>query len=1320
MKRQLFLALALAIAACWFSETIGLTQITKPRSQKTTSQSQKKTQKKSQPIQAKTPNKRKPSPEAAQQSPSGDREDTRVEQEFLRQRTYPSGEIPEGAYERALEQWQQFSGAVSEDLAQTEKALDRMAAATITGTTWVPIGPSPIHQQYEFPPMSGTILTSEANGRVNAIAVSPNNPNIIYIGAAFGGVWKSTNGGINWIPLFDQQPSLGVGESNALAIDPNNTDTIYVGTSSRWLSTFAFNGRNGVRTGILRSTDGGGSWVVLGADYPPGVSGNADSTFRNANVNRIIVDPANSNRMYAAASNGLYTSNNGGRDWTRGTNGTGDAETLSLDTSSPVGARALFAGVRNSGVWRSLDGGQNWTQVLRQTTPAVAGALTMNGWGFGKVAVAIAPPTALPNPNGVQVIYVTMEGTGVALDSMGNPILDSMGNRIPAPDPIGVFQSTDQGATWTQRPGIFAAGRRDTQGGFNLTLGVDPASPGNGTNDIIYYGAVGMFRSTDSGANFANTQNSMHPDTHADWTFIRRPGMPSIVYTGNDGGIWRSDDDGARWSGTGMPGAPPTINAGGFQTALIYNLTVKNDMTASVTLAGLQDNGIIRSIGSLGWDDTAGGDGWDVRFDAVMTDRAYQTGGFYCCGNPCTLALRSGNDGASWPDIIRSGIPDTELGCGLVSVAVDPNQAGVLYVSGFASSLFQSRDAGGSYRNIGNLRGRVGDADVARANSNFVVAAVTNQVWVSTNALATTVGAPSGVTFTNITRNLPNRSVTRVAFDPNDPNVIYATLSGFGTGHILRTTITGTDWTDISPVVIGGGIFDVSFNAIALDGGTTPTTIYVGTDLGVIRSVDGGASWTAVDDQHMPNVPVTDLALNPQAKVLRAATFGRGVFELKTASGPVIAVSVENGAQFAACVGQSVTANIQVYNVGTTNLRVDSVHRLFGSSDFSVLPIPSPPLNIGASSSVNFTVRFMPTTAGIQTATIRIASDDPASPFYDLIVTGTGSSATIVVNDPITFDKTCPGQTNNKTLTIGNSGMCDLVVKSITSSSPEFKVVGVVPFPLVITPGSTRDVTIQFMPMGFTVDPMRMANLTITSNDLVTPNRLVKVIGTVPPPVIQAAPDPLDFGKVCLSKSKELPLTIRNTGECNLTVSSISFSSTEFKLVSPPTFPFVIPPGGSRVVIVSFMPVGSTGARMAAMTINSDDPANPAKAITLKGEAPVSAIAISGSMDWGDLMVGKFKDQVINITNTEACDLAITLVCEIQNGIPQQPSTEFNVVSPLSYPVIIPGGSTLPIKIRFKPERKGPRSATLIVMGFDPQTSSLILTTKYALKGTGK
>jgi hypothetical protein len=241
------------------------------------------------------------------------------------------------------------------------------------------------------------------------------------------------------------------------------------------------------------------------------------------------------------------------------------------------------------------------------------------------------------------------------------------------------------------------------------------------------------------------------------------------------------------------------------------------------------------------------------------------------------------------------------------------------------------------------------------------------------------------------------------------------------------------------------------------------------------------------------------------------------------------------------------------------------------------------------------------------------------------------------------------------------------------------------------------------------------------SNDLNTPNKTVKVIGTVPPPVIQAMPDPLDFGKVCLGKSKELPLTIRNTGECNLTVAGITFSSPEFKLVSPPTFPFVIPPGGSRVVMVSFMPVGNTGTRMETMTINSDDPVTPLKIVTVKGEAPVSDIAISGPMDWGVVAVGKFKDLVIDITNTEACDLAITFVCEIRNGVPQQASVEFNVVSPtLNYPLLIPAGGTLPVRIRFKPERTGPRSAILVVKGYDPQTSTLMVMKTYPLKGTGK
>jgi hypothetical protein len=294
----------------------------------------------------------------------------------------------------------------------------------------------------------------------------------------------------------------------------------------------------------------------------------------------------------------------------------------------------------------------------------------------------------------------------------------------------------------------------------------------------------------------------------------------------------------------------------------------------------------------------------DTEFDAVNTSTAYVSSGFWSPA-PCTRIWRSVDDGVTWGQGPGTGVEitpwgtTTDQGCYLAPLKADPSNGGTLYASG-SQNLWQTRDSGGTWRIIRNTGG-TGQIAVAPANSNNVAFAIGRDVFVSTNALAATVGAPSGVTFTSITRNLPNRIVTRVAFDPSDPSVIYVVLSGFGTGHVFRTTITGTTWTDISPAVGSGAIFDVPFNALALDGGTSPTTIYAGTDLGVIRSVNGGTSWTALDDQHLPNVPVTELVLNSQAKVLRAATFGRGVFELKAASGPVIAVSVENGATFNAC-----------------------------------------------------------------------------------------------------------------------------------------------------------------------------------------------------------------------------------------------------------------------------------------------------------------------------------------------------------------------------------------------------------------------------------
>ena len=154
-----------------------------------------------------------------------------------------------------------------------------------------------------------------------------------------------------------------------------------------------------------------------------------------------------------------------------------------LDTSSPVGSRILYARANGQGVFQSTDGGQQWTQILFPSTVAS---------GFGKVTVAIPPPTSSPNPGGVQVLYASMQGTG-------------------ANDPVGVFLSTNQGLTWTQQSAANIPTR--TQGSYSFHFAVDPASPGDGINDIIYFGTVTQARSVDSGQNFSGLQRAArrHP-----------------------------------------------------------------------------------------------------------------------------------------------------------------------------------------------------------------------------------------------------------------------------------------------------------------------------------------------------------------------------------------------------------------------------------------------------------------------------------------------------------------------------------------------------------------------------------------------------------------------------------------------------------------------------------------------------------------------------------------------------------------------------------------------------------------------------------------
>jgi photosystem II stability/assembly factor-like uncharacterized protein len=1110
---------------------------------------------------------------------------------------------------------------------------------SLNGTVWAPIGPSPMNEG-----------GAQDNGLVTAIAVNPNNTNVIYLGTAQGGVWRSGDGGNNWTPLFDQQPVLGIGEPGGIAIDPKNTNIIYVGTSNR-VGSAEPDTIGQPTAGLFKSIDGGASWIALGSGYPAGNTGNAQALFKGQTINIILVDPA-SGVLYLAAVGGVFTSIDGGLNWTAATGIGTDTRSLALDLSSPVGARILYAGGSGQGVFRSRNGGRTFTQVLSATTPAVSGALA--GGSFNRVVVALAPPTSPPNAGGVQVLYVTMSGSA------------------PAPDPLGVFVSTDQGATWTNQKATGFSGT--TYGGYALHMVVDPASPGDGSKDVLLAGCLNQFKSVDSGANFA-LKKAGHADTHTYTTVPQSGGAKTVVYCGCDGGLYVSTDAGDTWS---------PRNKGGLQTGLFYNLAIKPDATASVTAGALQDNQLQTTAlaTSPGWNAPIGGDGWDVAYDGATPPVLY---GAY--GGPASTIVASANDGVSFPTpLTPPWTPADTGGFLLTQIAADPSASGIIYASGL-QNLWQR--TGGAWRKILSP-GTSGNVDVAPTNGNNVVIAAGNQVWISTNALAATVGAPAGVTFTNISTGLPGRNVARAVFDPVDPNTLYAVVTGFSFGaaqNVFRTTIGAASWTNISPAN------DVPCGAIAVDGTTTPTTLYVGTDFGVIRSVDGGASWTVLDNIHLPQVPVFDLAFNAQAGVLRAATYGRGVFEFMKPAGPAIAVSLEDGLAFGSVCSGAYYLTLKIYNVGSADLSIISVQQLVGSTDFSVLPTPLTPLTISPGEEVDFTVSFTPTAAGFEKATIRILSNDPGAPSVDLSATGTrgtGAVATAIANSG-SFGNVCVGSFADEMLTIDNSGTCPLSISGIFAS-PDFLAPSVVSYPLLVGAGDSVNVVVRFQPSTF---GPKAGTITIFSDDPAGAH-VVPVSGVAPAPKANLIiADSGNFGKVCTGSFADEPLTITNSGKCTLSITGIASTSTEFLTPEVLSYPITIGPGDALAVPIRFQPA-SFGAKTGTITVTSDDPASPVS-VAVSGVAPTGKLAIGGSTTFGGVNACCCADRTLSVCNTGDCALQVTSVHF------KRKSRHWRLLHN-PFPEKLRPGSCLPVVIQYHATERCARVCELIIESDDPAT----------------
>jgi hypothetical protein len=1131
---------------------------------------------------------------------------------------------------------------------------------TLTGSVWTPIGPSPIN-----PNPAG----EEDNGLVSAIAVHPNNNKIIYIGTAGGGVWRSADGGDNWTPLFDRQASLAVGEPGGIAIDPSNTNTIYVGTSGRLLfrtfdrpetGTFA-----SVQAGLYKSTDAGASWTLLGDASNPGTARN----LANSAINVVLVDPSNSNVVYIATSNGVFVSTNGGRDVTRGIgfNVNDDTMSLVLDPTSPAAARILYAGVTGRGVLRSADGGQNWgPPILSGATAVLANALCPTppcpNLSFGRFSVALAPPASPPNPGSILVLYVAVEGL-------------SNSAAVTPPDPVGVFMSIDGGNTWTKRAtGITGT----TYQSYCMHIIVDPTSPGNGATDTIYYGDRAQYVSTDSGNSFTQ-MSGMHSDTHA-WAAVLQqpPATGSIVLCGTDGGLAISLNKGTNWT---------TKSRGGLQTTLFYNIDLKPD--ATVVVGGLQDNSLetTSNVTAPGWK-AGGNDGFSVAYD-LTPKRVY---GSENSGTTATQILRSDDDGENFSTNITPWTT-TDAGIYIAPLAADPNNANTVYALG-SQNLWQSKSGGnaGSWKIVWNGSPGPGNSvAVAPSNSNNVAVAVGTQVWISTDINAVTP------TFTNITpaaAGLPLRNVARVAFDPIDPTVVYAVLGGINpnvggipqpAAGVFRRTIAGPTWTNISPPP------NVPYSALAIDGTDNPPTLYVGTEFGVARSVDSGASWTVLDDLHLPRVPILDLRLRNGRLV--AGTYGRGVFAFSPPTGPVISFNLEDGLDFGTVCQGPTYLDITIYNVGIGDLTITSVQRLSGSTNFAALSPPSTPVVIAQGEELVFTVAYTPSLPGSSdSAIIRVISNDPGAPVVDLQAKGKRGDGELAFAfpDSMSFDAVCVGSLRDEDLIINNRGTCPLQIRRLTSSSPDFLVPSVVTFPLLVASGTSIALPIRFQPLSF---GSKSGTITIVTDDP-SGTKTFSVFGIAPTPHLNLIfADTGNFGHVCVGDILDKPLTLTNSGRCTLSVTGIISSSPDFEPPEVLTYPLTIGPGDALEVPIRFQPT-AVGPHTATITVTSDDPAGP-KTLNLSGLTPSGKLAVTGSLCIGGVKACHPVERTVSICNVGDCDLHVSSVAFTRK------TRHWRLVNN-PFPATLHPGSCLGVVVRYRADEQVPRCVELVIKSDDP------------------
>jgi photosystem II stability/assembly factor-like uncharacterized protein len=689
------------------------------------------------------------------------------------------------------------------------------------------------------------IGSATMSGRVAAIdAIEQDGRITVFVGSASGGVWKSVNGGTTYKPVFDRESVQSIG---AVAIDPSNPKTVWVGSGEAWV-------RNSVSVGngVYKSTDNGENWTNVGLK---------DSE----HIAKILIDPSNGNNVVVCAmghlwddseERGVYKTTDGGQTWKKvlaGANGSSGCALLAQSRQEPKTMYASMwdfrrqgwtfrSGGPGSGLFKSTDGGDTWSEIK----DANAKGLPPKPWG--RVAIAVAPSKP-------QVVYANIE----------------------AEKGRGLYRSADGGGNWTK---LDASNYMVWRPFYFGNLIVDPKD-----ENKIFKPDLILLYSTDGGKTFNVVSGGAHGDFHDVWI---NPKNPNVVIAGDDGGLWRSEDGGTRWK-----------HQMNLPISQFYHVSTDNSDPYHV-YGGLQDNSswvgdssYPGGITNSRWENMYGGDGFWMFEDTSDPNYLYAEaqGGEIGRVNRVTHEIRGIKPLPNYGEKKLRFNWNTPI-------HMSPNEKGTIYIG--AQFLFRSRDHGQTWDRISpdlttndpekQKQEESGGVTIDNSSAEMFTTIYSisespkngQVIWVGTDDGNVQVTRDGAKTWTNVAGNVSGIDkgfwVSTVEASRFDEGTAYATFDCHTFGdmkpHVYKTTDYGKTWTAL-PVQDSG----VSGYAHVIKEDTVnPNLLFLGTEVGLWISVDGGQHWAQYKGSNFPAVAVRDIAVQARESDLVLATHGRGIW----------------------------------------------------------------------------------------------------------------------------------------------------------------------------------------------------------------------------------------------------------------------------------------------------------------------------------------------------------------------------------------------------------------------------------------------------------